>query len=350
MSNLLSFFPNGFEASKYSNTMVTSSEPPVLLAHKALCDMGFKPPFLQEGRLLRFPDKYDLAKGDKRGQGGWAIFNSFDINQKPFAVMTFGSWHEGDKQTWTSISQDYMDTAQRAAMADAIDAARRIRDEEERRQKEIAQAEFSKTWEGAKPADDNHPYLVKKRVKAHGIRSLGDKLLIPMGTAEKLVGLQTITPDGTKKFERHSTKGFYILGNVEDVLFISEGYSTAATIHEATGKAVAVAFDAGNLFPVASALKGEYPAANIIIAADDDKHGEINTGMVKAKQAADALGLRVIVPLCDGTDFNDMAYELGIESVTRHIESSLAIKQPKKRAAECDSVFVDSKVHDERRA
>lgn len=330
-SNLLSFFPSGFDATKYIETKLTS-ETPYLEAHKVLCSMGFKPPILQEGKLLRFPDAHDLAKGDKRGQGGWAIFNSFDINDKLFGVMTYGSWHEGEKHTWTSISQDYMDSKQNKAFMDAIDAARRIRDEEERRMKEHAQGEFLKLWDGLTWASDEHPYLAKKKVKAHNIKLWGDKLLIPMTNGDKLTGLQTITPDGSKKFEKHSTKGYFILGDVVDTLYIAEGYSTGASIYEAMGQAVAIAFDAGNIFPVASALKSAYPAANIIIAADDDKHGSVNTGLTKAKQAADAIGARLIVPLTDGTDFNDMANEG--RDIAAHIAEALAIKQPKKRAAD----------------
>lgn len=328
-NNLLSFFPNGFDAEKYGGNIRTqSNEPPSVAAWQHLTSFGYKPPFLTQGKLMRFPDKYDLSKGDKRGQGGWCIYNEFD----GLGVLSFGSWHEGEKHTWTSISQDYMDAKQNKAFMDAIDAARRIRDEEERRMKEHAQGEFLKLWDGLTWASDKHPYLAKKKVKAHNIKLWGDKLLIPMTNGDKLTGLQSIAPDGSKKFERHSTKGYFILGDVVDTLYIAEGYSTAASIYEAMGQAVAIAFDAGNLFPVASALKSAYPAANIIIAADDDKHGSVNTGLTKAKQAADAIGARLIVPLTDGTDFNDMANEG--RDIAAHIAESLAIKQPKKRKAD----------------
>lgn len=39
------------------------------------------------------------------------------------------------------------------------------------------------------------------------------------------------------------------------VLLIAEGYATAASLHQATGRPVAVAFDAGNLAHVAKALR-----------------------------------------------------------------------------------------------
>ena len=177
---------------------------------------------------MRFPDSHDMAKGDKRGMGGWCIYNEYDN----LGVLSFGSWHEGDKQTWSSVSQDYMDDKQRKAFMDSIDAARRIRDEEDRRAKEHAQGEFLKIWQNMPEAMESHPYLVRKKVKPHGIKLWGDKLLIPMANGGKLVGLQTIAPDGTKKFERHSTKGYFILGDIQgDKLLICEGYSTGASIY-----------------------------------------------------------------------------------------------------------------------
>ncbi|MFA7429908.1 MAG: toprim domain-containing protein [Rhodospirillaceae bacterium] len=83
-------------------------------------------------------------------------------------------------------------------------------------------------------------------------------------------------------------------------LIIAEGYSTASTMHETTGRPVAVAFDAGNLKPVAEALRGKYPNTAIVIAADNDHHLEAknkpNTGVERANGAAQAVNGLVIVP------------------------------------------------------
>ena len=65
---------------------------------------------------------------------------------------------------------------------------------------------------------------------------------------------------------------FHQLGMVAgaQVLLVAEGYATAATLYEATGLPVAVAFDAGNLEPVAKALREKFPNAAITICADND--------------------------------------------------------------------------------
>ncbi|WP_343870589.1 toprim domain-containing protein, partial [Caenispirillum bisanense] len=103
---------------------------------------------------------------------------------------------------------------------------------------------------------------------------------------------------------------------------IAEGYATAASLHTATGRPVVVAFDAGNLKPVAEALRAKYPSADLIIAADDDHHLEArnkpNTGIERATAAAELVGARLIrPPLTEAekakgrTDFNDLVAERG---------------------------------------
>jgi putative DNA primase/helicase len=47
-------------------------------------------------------------------------------------------------------------------------------------------------------------------------------------------------------------------GASRTALLLAEGYATAS-LHEATGHPVAVAFDAGNLVHVAKALRALYP-------------------------------------------------------------------------------------------
>ncbi|MBK7514284.1 MAG: toprim domain-containing protein [Betaproteobacteria bacterium] len=98
-----------------------------------------------------------------------------------------------------------------------------------------------------------------------------------------------------------------------DVLLLAEGYATAASLHEATGRPVCVAFDAGNLAPVARVLRGRFPDALIVVRGDDDRDTEARTGRnpgrAKATEAAKlARGVAVFPVLPDGagSDFNDM--------------------------------------------
>ena len=82
-------------------------------------------------------------------------------------------------------------------------------------------------------------------------------------------------------------------------------------MHAATGLAVAAAFSASNLSPVAHALRRKFPALLIILAADDDHATEGNPGLTAARAAALAVGGLVVVQFPvdrprKATDFNDL--------------------------------------------
>ncbi|OJV55741.1 MAG: hypothetical protein BGO22_09560 [Hydrogenophaga sp. 70-12] len=127
-------------------------------------------------------------------------------------------------------------------------------------------------WKVATPAT-GHDYLTRKGIEAHGVRCSGHHLLIPMrDTSGMLHSLQSIAPDGVKRFQPGGrVKGCYhAIGKPDGLLIVCEGYATGASIHEATGHAVAVAFNAGNLRAVVEALRDKHPALKIIMAADDD--------------------------------------------------------------------------------
>ncbi|PKO74648.1 MAG: hypothetical protein CVU21_22370 [Betaproteobacteria bacterium HGW-Betaproteobacteria-15] len=190
-------------------------------------------------------------------------------------------------------------------------------------------------WQDASESGAS-PYLVRKGVQPHGVRFAdGGVLLVPLRDgAGKLWNVQRIAPTKTesgapeKLFLKGGRKSglWHLVGELASgadatgpaVLLIAEGYATAATLHEATGYPVAVAFDAGNLQHVARALRKLHPAALLVLCGDDDQATEAQTGTnpgrVKAAAAAQAVrGLSVFPDgLPDGgSDFNDLAVHLG---------------------------------------
>ena len=194
--------------------------------------------------------------------------------------------------------------------------------EREQRQQQAAQM-AAQRWQAA-PQATGHPYLTIKGVQAHGVKLEGEALLIPMlDTAGTLHSLQVIDPEGSKRFQSGGRiKGCYhAIGKPEGVLIVCEGYATGASIHEATGQAVAVAFNAGNLEAVALALHQKYPALRLILAADDDYKSPGNPGMTKATAAARAVGGLLAVPTFPegrgdkDTDMNDLQRLAGVEAV-----------------------------------
>jgi len=189
-------------------------------------------------------------------------------------------------------------------------------------------------WEAASEAGAS-PYLVRKGVQAHGVRfAPGGVLLVPLrDAAGTLRNLQRIAPEKPasgapeKLFLKGGRKSglWHLLGRslgdagtAPAVLLVAEGYATAASLHDATGYPVAVAFDAGNLQHVARALRKAHPAALLVVCGDDDRDTEAQTGTnpgrLKASAAAQAVRGLVVLPegLPDGgSDFNDLHQHVG---------------------------------------
>lgn len=279
-------------------------------------------PIRADGKLRRVH-----FEGDRKGsRNGWCVLHPVEP-----PAGAFGSWRTGASGTWCG-GAGTTDPADRAAWQSRAEAAERVRREEERRRHARAAEKARRLWNEAKPADPAHPYLRRKKVKAHGIRQRGRRLLLRLVDAGRAVhGLQYIAEDGGKRFLPGTAKrGHYFpIGNPGKTLVIAEGYATAATIHEATGHAVAVAFDAGNLRPVAEALRAKLPPeVRIIIAADNDRSTEGNPGIRAATEAARAVRGALAVPEFGdgeaGSDFNDLAAHRGAAAVRAAIEAAAA--------------------------
>lgn len=223
--------------------------------------------------------------------------------------------------------------------------AREQREERERLARETAQREAAeeaaRQWSQARESGESG-YLSRKAVRGYGVRYAPDGwLLIPMrDAAGRLWNVQRIAPaapkDGPEKlFLKGGRKAglWHWCGDPANApaLLIAEGYATAASVHEATGRPVAVAFDAGNLAHVARALRKLHRAAPILICADDDRDTEKRTGRnpgrEKAAAAAEAVRGAAIWPDAlpeGGSDFNDMANHAGQDAVRERIEAALA--------------------------
>lgn len=137
---------------------------------------------------------------------------------------------------------------------------------------------------------------------------------MPVRIAGNLTSLQTIDTSGEKRFllGGEIKGGFYLLGTVQDVVVICEGFATGASVHEAAGHGVVVALSASNLLPVAQAIRGLYPTAAIIFAGDHDRSG---VGQKSATEAATAVGGTVAIPSEEGCDWNDIAVRDGLEAI-----------------------------------
>lgn len=292
----------------------------------AILAAGLTPPdeIQADGTLHRFS-----TSGKARDDSGWYVLHGDGI-----PAGAFGCWREGFTQQWCSKSPETMTQAEREAHRQRVKAMRQQREiDTAHRQQQAAQTAATR-WQAASPATV-HPYLTAKGVQAHGVKAEGEALLIPMrDEMGALHSLQVIGPEGGKRFQPGGrVKGCYFaIGKPDGVLIVCEGFATGASIHEATGQAVAVAFNAGNLRAVAESLHSKYPALRLILAADDDWKTEGNPGVTKATEAAQAVGGWLAVPRFPpersdkATDFNDLHQLAGAEAVRAQIEAAARVE------------------------
>ena len=268
---------------------------------------------IKPGKLIRF------ATNDRKGDtAGWCkLFEDGEGG-------VFGCWRSGVSGTWQAKSERNPE-AQVAFLVRVKQAQEEAVAIEEKSRQECREKSTA-LWEKGRDVAANHPYLTAKRVKAHGIKQLRYLLMVPVRDhAGELHGLQFILPDGTKRFKSGTVLSgcYHLIGKPTGRILIAEGYATGATLHEITGHAVACAFTAGNLKPVAEALRQQYPDTVLVICADDDHLTEGNPGLTKAIETAETVSGLLVVPCFPATrnvtdtDFNDLARLAGPEAVMR---------------------------------
>src|SRR6266542_1672286 len=305
----------------------------------AIRGAGLSPPdVIEPGRFIHFP-----GIGKRNGnKAGWAKFFDDELGG------VFGDYSSNLSEGWQAKQEQSRTPAEREAFKRKCAEARVEAEAARMQQQDAAAIEANRIWEAARRrVHKDHPYLARKGVAAHGVRLddelhmiagmiCGKALLVPMrNSAGELRSIQFIAaekpaegsdkrflPGGEKKGCYHS------IGVPSDVIYIVEGYATGASVYEATGHAVAIALDAGNLEHVARALREKYPDMRIVLCADDDYKTQGNPGIAKASEAAHAVSGELAVPdfgndRPDGaTDFNDLAAHRGHEAVKRAIANA----------------------------
>lgn len=289
---------------------------------------------------------------DDREKRGWYSLHELSIDGKTYLVGSFGVWRGNDNGAQkielrkTKLSDD-----QRAALKKRISEDRRRADAARKAEAKRAAAAAASAWSKCAASGESE-YLVRKAVQGYGVRyAPSGALVIPvMDINLQIHGLQLIRDKVLAKKKRRPVKEFWprgmskrghfhLLGMPGDVVLVAEGYATAATVHQATGGVpTVVAFDAGNLRPVCEALRKRYPRTKVVICADDDAFGEKNAGIEAASAAALAVGGSWLIPAwaepdaraalfakrgIKRTDFNDLASDEGIASVTRLLQAHL---------------------------
>jgi putative DNA primase/helicase len=258
-----------------------------------------------DGMLRRF-----RVDGDRpRSRNGWAV-----LHHDHGAA---GSWKSGVTCAWSSKAASRMN---RHEMGVHLRLIRQAKAESQREaEQQAAAARASMLWAKARPASPDHPYLVRKRIPPGNARQSGDLLVLKIeDVSGNTRSLQYIAGDGIKRMlSGGSKKGHFIIAACSlpaGLIVIAEGFATASTVAtQFPGAAVLAALDAGNLEPVALAIRAKFPAVQIVVCADDDRLTPGNPGLTKARAAAGAVSGKLVRPVWpDGapdslTDINDLA-------------------------------------------
>ena len=282
-------------------------------------DMYLDDPPIPDGKIHRFGAK----------KAGWYIL--FE-NSNGLAVGEYGDWRDSQNYKWSNWQdrQDDSTDSQYSQYRQMLEELSRKREQELRQLQNEAKNKAKEDYEKSTILTPNmtHPYLETKGVKAHGdIRIRNGKLLLPIrNDNQEIISYQTISPTGDKLFLKDGQKqgGYFLIEAATDnfdAVAIVEGYATGASIHEATGYPVLVAFDAGNLPIVAKNLRAQEPSIDIIICGDNDANNKGQDAALKAQNMAKNVGCKTFIAIPDktGMDWNDYHAQFGLDALKNHI-------------------------------
>jgi phage/plasmid primase-like uncharacterized protein len=255
-----------------------------------------------DGKLHRFRSgtKGTPGHGDKTG---WVVAYGDGV-----PAGKFGCWRAGIEMTWRADVGRALSVPEEMAHARRMREAQAARDEALRIQRDVVADTTETIWSQGTAASPEHPYLARKGIAVHGARVTGDgRLMVPLYTPEgKLASLQYIDPEGGKLYHAGGQTGscLWMLGTMDEpgILYVAEGFATAATVNEVTGRPCIISYSASNIVPVMGTLRERYGSGQeIVIVADNDQSG---VGMAYATQAVAKHGGRVVMPPEQG-DAND---------------------------------------------
>lgn len=283
---------------------------------------GMTPPDnIEPGKFIRFSDN------GKRNKNGWCrLF----INVDGSAGAAFGNYKNVDQTWFYSPKGQKRSKRQREHFKQQIrEAQEKAKQELEKKQKKAAD-KAQNIWDKASTPDPNHEYLIKKQIIPYGLRQSGKALLVPvLDDKNQIISLQEIFQNGSKKFFLGGKikGGSFIIGDMQqgDVFLVCEGFATGATLHDASGKAVVVAFNSGNLEKIAHAFNKKYPDKELIICSDNDLATEKKTGKNPGKESAEKAASAIGVEIClcpVNSDFNDLMVDQGINAVQQALKKT----------------------------
>lgn len=258
-------------------------------------------------------------------------------------VQNFAS---GEKVTWSYSGHELNEVEKIELRKRQAEHAQTRRMELDRQHDRVAQ-ECAAFFNDRAPANGDHGYLLAKGVEPDGLKVTpdGQRLVVPLyNSAGDIRSLQYISENGFKGFEPGGEKkgNFFVLGCAVDELksqekiLLAEGFSTSASLHQASGLPTVMAGDIYNMQAVASEIRKLAPEAELHICADNDHARRLpcgkpnNIGVERAKEVARVVGAALIIPQLTAAekekglkDFNDIHSSRGLLEVTKQVQAGL---------------------------
>lgn len=247
------------------------------------------------GKLQRVPALN--ASGNRKAKSGWySLFEYTLRNGQTLISGAYGNHSMGISEKIEHEAKEWT-PEERAEYAKKMQEQKQAAEQATKEAQYACMAKAQKIWPNL-PDTGVNEYLNRKKIKGFGVRFCKEQLVIPMFNKGELVSLQWIKPNGQKTFMTGTLKkgSYFLIGKITEqtnVVALVEGYATGASVHMATSWPVFVAFDAGNLEPVAVQIRQKFEHIKIVICADKDDSG---VGQQKAQAAAKAVQAIVVLP------------------------------------------------------
>jgi hypothetical protein len=326
MANLKHIYgPEGFKVPKFKKkTQYLHQGDPKEALRDEIMSKGMTPPhIIRVGEFQRF------AKPDKpaSNQDAWLIYNEFEDTYNEGQVVgnaQFGYWGSGGNTVFKFCSKntDYMSAREMREFNEQRDQMiKQLKEEKAEKQEKAAKKAKEIIDRGSKPKDD-HKYLKAKQIRPFGIVEDDGRLAVPVYYNGEICSIQRINANGSKRFlpGGRTKSGYFAINGDQKIIYVTEGYATACSIHEATKAQVYVSFSCHNLYEVTMMVKAAHPDSAIIIAGDNDFETDGNPGYEAATNTSSSLNIVAKFPEPPHVDFNDLHVAAGIDEVRSCLE------------------------------
>ena len=295
------------------------------------------------GMPINFPLDQNIHRFGKKKEI-WCVGKEWVYKDKKYFCVNYGNFkHSDGTHQIKSWDDDKLTVNEKRSVNSHQDQLKiQAQKEKDRAHKECSDA-YKKVFSEMEKPRELHPYLVSKGLAhSHGAFVVGKEdrelhlypgtFLVPVyNDSKEIAGAQRIyQKDG--KFEKRYSSGVKLIGSYfpfgdwenSDVIYLAEGFATAATIYEITNTSAICCFQASNLPETLLTIRHYNPTCKVVICADKD---EDKKGEIYAKKAHRKFNNTVVrlVEFPDGSpdcwsDFNDLASYVSRQQVADQLK------------------------------